>query len=158
MRTRAIVVFVVALAAASRAEQPPAPSGAPASAATLAATVRAREAAFAKTMADRDHAAFVSFVAEDAVFLAKAGPLKGRQAVAEGWKPLFAAPAAPFSWEPERVEVALSGGLAVSTGPVRNPQGQRVGTFVSTWRLEADGKWRIVLDLGCPACDCPSKP
>jgi ketosteroid isomerase-like protein len=124
----------------------------------LQAQVRETEKAFAKTMADRDHAAFVAFIAEDAVFLAKSGPLRGRQAVADGWKPLFAAAEPPFSWEPERVEVAVSGGLAVSTGPVRNPQGQRVGTFVSTWRLEADGKWRIVLDMGCPACDCPIKP
>ncbi len=122
------------------------------------AQVREAERAFAQTMADRDHAGFVSFLAEDAVFLSKGGVLRGRQAVAEGWKPLFAAPKAPFSWEPDRVEVVSSGGLAVSTGPVRNPQGERVGTFVSTWRLEADGKWRIVLDTGCPACECPPRP
>jgi ketosteroid isomerase-like protein len=149
--TRCVSLSIVALLAAvalSAAEAKP----------DLQAQVRETEKAFAKTMADRDHAAFVSFVAEDAVFLAKSTPLRGRQAVADGWKPYFATPAAPFSWEPERVEVALTGKLAVSTGPVRNPKGERVGTFVSTWRLEADGKWRIVLDMGCPACECPPKP
>jgi ketosteroid isomerase-like protein len=30
--------------------------------------------------------------------------------------------------------------------------GLRVGTFNSVWRLEADGKWRIVFDKGCPPC------
>lgn len=120
----------------------------------LQAQVRTAEQAFAKTMKDRDHAAFVSFIAVDAVFLTKVGSLKGRQAVADGWKPYFTAPSVPFSWEPERVEVAVSGRLAISTGPVRNPQGLRTGTYVSTWRLESDGQWRVVLDTACPACDC----
>jgi ketosteroid isomerase-like protein len=149
--TRWVSLSIAALlvaAALSAAEEMP----------DLQAQVRDTEKAFAKTMADRNHAAFVSFVAEDAVFLARTKALKGRQAVAEGWQPYFVAPEAPFSWEPERVEVALSGQLAVSTGPVRSPKGERVGTFVSTWRREADGKWRIVLDLGCPACECPPQP
>jgi ketosteroid isomerase-like protein len=116
---------------------------------TLAAQVRAREVAFARTMADRDHAAFVTFVSEEALFLG-ATVLRGREAVAEGWKPFFDGATAPFSWEPERVEVIDSGTLAISSGPVRNPEGERVGTFNSTWRLEEDGEWRVVLDMGCP--------
>jgi uncharacterized protein (TIGR02246 family) len=120
----------------------------------LAAKVRAREAAFAKTMADRDHAAFATFVAEDAVFMGR-GVLRGRQAVAEGWKPLFEGPKAPFSWQPERVEVIATGTLAISTGPVFDPEGQRTGAFNSTWRLDKDGEWRVVLDSGCPPCKCP---
>jgi len=121
---------------------------------TLAAKVRAREAAFAKTMADRDLAAFATFVAKDAVFLGRTA-LRGRPAVVEGWKGFFEGPKAPFSWQPERVEVIDSGTLALSTGPVFDPQGERVGTFNSTWRLDDDGEWRIVLDVGCPPCKCP---
>jgi ketosteroid isomerase-like protein len=121
----------------------------------LAAKVRARETAFAKTMADRDHAAFATFVAEEALFLGAQRVLRGRAAVAEGWKPYFEGAAAPFSWRPERVEVTDSGTLAISTGPVFDPGGARVGTFNSTWRLEKDGEWRVVLDIGCPPCGCP---
>jgi ketosteroid isomerase-like protein len=120
----------------------------------LAAKVRAREAAFAKTMADRDLAAFSTFVAKDAVFLGKTA-LRGRPAVVEGWKAYFEGATAPFSWQPERVEVVDSGTLAVSSGPVLDPRGQRVGTFNSTWRLDEDGEWRVVLDVGCPPCRCP---
>jgi ketosteroid isomerase-like protein len=119
----------------------------------LAAKVRARETAFAKSMADRDHAAFATFVADEAVFLGRT-ELRGRAAVAEGWKPYFAEPKAPFSWRPERVHVVGSGTLAVSQGPVFDPDGVRVGTFTSTWRLEKDGEWRVVLDSGCPPCAC----
>jgi ketosteroid isomerase-like protein len=113
--------------------------------------VRAREVAFARTMADRDHTAFTTFVSKEALFV-DATVLRGREAVAEAWKPLFEGAEAPFSWEPERVEVIGSGTLAISTGPVRNADGERIGTFNSTWRLEDDGEWRVVIDIGCPPC------
>jgi ketosteroid isomerase-like protein len=122
---------------------------------TLAAKVRAREVAFAKTMADRDHAAFQTFVAEEALFMGRQTVLRGREAVAQGWRPYFEGEKAPFAWAPERVEVVDSGTLAISTGPVFDPQGKRVGTFNSTWRLEKDEEWRVVLDIGCPPCQCP---
>lgn len=141
----------------ARAAQPPAAAPAPSVEASrreaLAATVRAREQAFAKTLADRDHAAFAGFVSEEAVFLGR-GVLRGRKAVAEGWKPLFEGKTAPFSWQPETVEVLDSGRLALSRGPVFDPDGKRTGTFTSTWRLEPDGEWRVVLDSGCPPCAC----
>jgi ketosteroid isomerase-like protein len=120
----------------------------------LQAHVRDRERAFAKTMADRDHAAFATFVSEEAVFMG-ATPFRGRAAVAEGWRRFFETKAAPFAWEPERVEVIDSGTLAISSGPVFDPAGQRIGTFNSTWRREADGVWRVVIDIGCPPCRCP---
>jgi hypothetical protein len=49
------------------------------------------------------------------------------------------------------VQVLESGTLGISSGPVRDPAGNRVGTFNSVWRLEADGKWKIIFDKGCPA-------
>lgn len=66
----------------------------------------------------------------------------------------FAGAQAPFSWEPDRVEALDSGTLALSSGPVRDPTGARVGTFNSVWRREAGGIWRIVFDKGCPRCNC----
>ena len=122
---------------------------------SLAAKVRAREAAFAKTMADRDPAAFATFVSEEAVFAGRSSVLRGRAAVVAGWRPFFEGAKAPFSWAPDRVEVIGSGGLALSTGPVFDPDGRRSSTFTSTWRLEPDGEWRVVLDSGCPPCPCP---
>lgn len=114
--------------------------------------VEATERAFARTMARRDHAAFAAFLADEAVFFGGKGVLRGKAAVAAGWKPLFAKPAAPFSWEPERVEVLESGTLALSTGPVRGPDGKVVGVFNSVWRREASGVWRIVFDKGGEVC------
>ena len=121
----------------------------PQSATDLQAEVRATERAFAKTMADRDHQAFTSFLADEAIFFGGATPLRGKAAVAAGWKRFYDAPEAPFSWDPETVEVLDSGTLALSSGPVKDPQGQVIGTFNSIWRREADGRWRVVFDKGC---------
>ena len=116
--------------------------------------VRATEQAFARTMADRDHAAFATFLADDAIFMSEKRTLRGKSEVMEGWKGFYAGADAPFSWEPERVEVLESGTLALSTGAVHSPQGDRIGTFNSIWRREADGHWRVVFDKGCPPCNC----
>lgn len=113
------------------------------------------ERAFARTMADRDHQAFRTFLSEEAVFFAGTGPLHGSQQVADAWKPYFEGPDAPFSWEPETVVVLDSGTLALTTGPVRNPDGRRVATFNSIWRLEPNGEWRIVFDKGSSDCNTP---
>jgi ketosteroid isomerase-like protein len=122
--------------------------------AELVDQVRRTEAAFAKTMADRDAPAFAKFLAAETVFLSGGQATRGAKAVAEKWKRFFEGPQAPFSWAPEFVEVLDSGKLAMSSGPVRDPSGKRTGTFNSVWRREADGQWKIVLDNGCPACDC----
>ena len=116
--------------------------------------VRRTEIAFAKTMADRNPSAFASFLSNEAVFFSSDRQLRDAAQVAAGWKRFFEGSAAPFSWEPEEVEVLDSGSLAMSSGPVRDPSGKRIGTFNSIWRREAGGKWKIVLDKGCPPCDC----
>ena len=123
----------------------------------LAAQVRATEIAFAKSMADRDLKTFGSFIADEALFFGSKRVLRGKQAVVEGWKGLFEGAKPPFSWAPDRVEVLDSGTQALSTGPVLDPDGKRVGTFTSIWRREADGKWKILFDSGCPPCDCDKK-
>jgi len=114
------------------------------------------ERAFAQTMAERDHDAFMAFLSEETVFFSGDMPLRGKQQVADTWKPYFDGPDAPFSWEPELVVVLDSGTLALSSGPVRNPSGQRVATFNSIWRLEPSGQWRIVFDKGSRDCPDPA--
>ena len=124
----------------------------------LARQVYEAESAFAHSLAARDSQAFATYVALDAVFFDGAGALRGRQAVVTHWRAFFAGPAAPFSWSPDVVEVLESGGLALSTGPVRDPAGRRIGTFNSVWRRDADGKWRVIFDKGCRVCDCKGAP
>lgn len=73
------------------------------------------------------------------------------------WKRFYEKPEAPFSWEPETVQVLDSGTLALSSGPVRDPNGKHFATFSSIWRLEAPGVWHVIFDKGNEVCDC-AKP
>jgi ketosteroid isomerase-like protein len=123
--------------------------------AQLRQQVEDTERAFARTMADRDHDAFTSFLSDEAIFFAAETPLRGKQQVADAWKPYFQEAEAPFSWEPETVVVLDSGTLALSAGPVHDPGGKRVATFNSIWRREPNGQWQIVFDKGSNACNCP---
>jgi ketosteroid isomerase-like protein len=114
------------------------------------AEVFAAERAFARSMADRDFAAFGRYVAEDSVFFGGSTALRGREAVLAAWRGFFDGPAAPFSWEPDQVEVLASGELALSTGLVKNPEGVVTARFNSIWQRQPDGRWLVVFDKGSP--------
>jgi ketosteroid isomerase-like protein len=124
---------------------------------SLARQVRESERAFAATMAARDLRAFGTFVSDEALFFGRT-VLRGRDSVVAGWSRFFQGAAAPFSWEPATVDVLDSGTLALSSGPVRDPAGRQIGTFNSIWRRETDGRWLVVFDKGCEACNCAPAP
>jgi ketosteroid isomerase-like protein len=148
----ALVLLIVAGALVSACAS--SPSARP-DLATLTKQVTDVERGFAKTMADRDYVAFQRFLADDAIFFAQANaPLRGRNAVAVFWKKFYDRPDAPFSWEPELVQVLDSGVLALSSGPVRDSSGKHFANFQSIWRLESLGVWKIVFDKGERVCDC----
>lgn len=150
---RAVVLGVATLATAA-CNAPPVRPDSVSDLAALRAEVVATERAFARTMADRDFAAFASFVADDAVFFSGPKTLRGKAEVLAAWKKLYERKDPPFSWSPEHVEVQDSGALALSTGPVVDPSGRLVGTFTSVWRQGPPGTWRIIFDKGDDACEC----
>jgi ketosteroid isomerase-like protein len=115
------------------------------------------ERAFARTMAIRDYEAFISFLAPDAIFFSPGKVLHGKNEVATAWKRFYQGAAAPFSWDPDQVEVLDSGDLALSTGLVRDAHGKLIGRFNSIWRREGQGKWRVVFDKGDAPCECSSQ-
>lgn len=121
----------------------------------LRTAVEETERAFADTMAQRDFEKFKTFISEEAVFFSSTTPQRGRQQIADAWEGFFKDPAAPFSWEPEQVEVLDSGTLAWSTGPVYDADGKRVATFNSVWQLDASNQWRVIFDKGNDFCNCP---
>ena len=119
--------------------------------------LRAAEIAFAASVADRDAEAFASFLDEDTVFVA-AAVLRGKAAVIEAWNVFFAEDGPKLSWQPETV-VVRPDGLGLSRGPYTltapGPDGvERTasGQFMSIWRRDEDGAWKILFDSGCPPC------
>ena len=65
----------------------------------LTRQVFAAESSFAATMANRDSTAFATFVAPEAIFFGEKSVMRGKAAVVDGWRPLFAGPAAPVLLE-----------------------------------------------------------
>ena len=115
---------------------------------SAASEVKAREIAFAKTMEDRDLDAFLSFVSPEAVFFNGNVPIRGHEAITQAWAPLFVDETAPFSWQPDVIEVLESGRLALSSGPILGASGEILGRFNSIWRKDNDGQWRVIFDKG----------
>ncbi len=94
-----MAAVVVALAPDSAAAQFDGPE---------AQEVRAREVAFAKTMADRDFEAFLTFIAPDAVFFAGHRPQRGRTVIGDVRRSLFEGDGAPFAWGSDLLLGALT--------------------------------------------------
>jgi pimeloyl-ACP methyl ester carboxylesterase/ketosteroid isomerase-like protein len=113
--------------------------------------VRQAELGFARAFADRDKARFFSYVSDDAIFLSAVSTARGKEAVIASWSRYFDGVAeAPFVWGPDRVSVSADGLLGVSTGPVYLPNGTHVGDYLSTWRRQSDGSWKILFDSTGP--------
>ena len=110
----------------------------------------AAERAFSNTSAEKGiRPAFLQWLADDAVIF-RPRPVNGK-----AW--YLGRPASParLTWEPTHVELSGDGRLGLSTGPweVRrgdDPAGDAIafGHFVSMWKMQPDGAWRVVMDVG----------
>lgn len=64
------------------------------------------------------------------------------------------APPIVLDWKPVHVEVAAAGDLGLSTGPWKITSKAKPGApptygqFVSVWRREGNGPWKVAVDLG----------
>lgn len=113
-----------------------------------ASLIEAERAFAAQSMASDMASAFLAHFADDGVMLGR-GWVTARAAF-QGQPP----PPVALDWAPAHVEVAASGELGLSTGPwIRksraNPAAPAAhGHFVSIWRRQADGRWKVEVDLG----------
>ena len=112
-RRAAIAAVVTAATAAARTAAQPQPA-----LDTLQREVWATEIGFARSMAERDFAAFGRYLSEHAVFWSGSKVLRGKAAVLEAWKRFYEGPQAPFSWQPDEV-VVLATAAGRSIGRAR---------------------------------------
>lgn len=161
---RQVFAFVLLFApfVAQAQEAPAAPAAAPAEAAPAAApvsdacTVWAREAGFARSVADHDADAFASYLHPDAVFIGGDGSgTRGAEAIETEWAGIIAGKSIVLRWYPDSVDVGANGRVALSRGPywMEDPAAPlekryRQGRFVSTWLRGDDGEWQVVFDGG----------
>jgi ketosteroid isomerase-like protein len=113
------------------------------------ASLAAAETAFAAHSVREDmRAAFLAAFAPDGVFVRNAW------VVSNDWLRDKPAPPIVLDWRPQYVEVAASGELGLSTGPWKITSKAKpetpptYGQFVSVWRREGAGPWKVAVDLG----------
>jgi ketosteroid isomerase-like protein len=82
-------------------------------------------------------------------------PLTTREAVRASMKKQFAGRPFNLRWEPLRADAAQSGELGYTFGKWSmtgtDPQGKpltRTGHYISIWKKQNDGSWKVVVDLG----------
>ena len=114
----------------------------------LASLVEA-ERAFARTSEEKGiREAFLTWLAPDSVVF-RPGPVAGRP-VYEKMDP--ANPTAP-DWGPEFADIAASGEVGYTTGPYevrprRGAEPSGFGHYISIWKTQPDGSWKVFLDIG----------
>ena len=114
-----------------------------------AKTLAEAESAFAAQSVREDmRRAFLANFAEDGVFV------RGGWTLARPWLEPRPAPPIVLDWRPVHVEAARSGELGLSTGPWKLARRDKPdafaahGQFVSVWRRDAAGAWKVLVDIG----------
>jgi len=149
------VASVSILAVAACAQPPAAPTAPPDTRAADEATILAAVEEWSAAAQAKDADEFVSFYADDAVLMLEDAPdLAGAESIREGVSAMMQDPAFDLSFQAEDVVVARAGDLAYETGSysltlsdaAQNPVTD-TGRYVVVWEKQADGAWKVVLDV-----------
>jgi ketosteroid isomerase-like protein len=103
-------------------------------------------------------AAFLAFLADDAVVF-RPGPVNGKDA----WEKR-AETGLDLVWEPTFAAIARSADFGYTTGPAKwrtNKKEEKFlgyGHFVSIWKKQKDGSWKVALDCGIENPEPAGKP
>jgi ketosteroid isomerase-like protein len=120
---------------------------------------------FAKAGIAKNIDSFMSFVAEDVRFYSEGVMRTGKLAFREGWAKGFADPNWTITWAPLYAEAAQSADLGYTTGSFeihdKSSDGTpvvRKGSYVTMWRKQPDGAWKVALDIGSFVPPKPAAP
>jgi ketosteroid isomerase-like protein len=103
-------------------------------------------------------AAFLAFLADDAVVF-RPGPVNGKEAW--GKRPETGL---DLVWEPTFAAIARSGDFGYTTGPAKWRADKKAenfpghGQFVSVWKKQKDGSWKVAIDCGIENPPPAAKP
>jgi ketosteroid isomerase-like protein len=108
--------------------------------------------------------AFLSYIAEDGVLLRQNSfPIIGKKIIKERY---FSSPDSSYTltWKPLHGDIAESGELGYTYGiyefKAMDPEGKPIigkGTYVSIWKKDQLGNWKLVLDTGNEGLEPKSK-
>lgn len=107
----------------------------------------------ARSVSSTPAEAFAEYLAEDALQLPNGSePIFGRDEIVRS---MVDGPGFELNWEPQRAEVSASTDMGWTWGTYvatfQDSTGadiQSTGKYLNVWRKQADGIWRVVVDMG----------
>lgn len=99
-------------------------------------------------------AGWVDFFAPDGRMVANGAEITGKEAIREAMEPYLSA--VRLEWRPTRAAARAGSDLGYTVGryratPKENPDSViDTGTYVTIWERQADGSWKVALDVGSP--------
>lgn len=81
----------------------------------------------------------------------------GQEGIRRAMLPVFADTMLEFTWDPTYAEVAASGDLGYTIGTYEmttseaGTAGTVTGTYLTVWRRQPNGEWKVQADIGNPA-------
>lgn len=110
---------------------------------------------FARDTAARGLDGWMSWFHEDALANAKTGVIKGKPALRSYYAQFIGTPGFQLVWAPTHAEASPDGklGYTIGTGTAitkkaDGTEDRKPAHYLTVWRRGADGKWRVVTDLG----------
>lgn len=120
-----------------------------------AGQVRQADVDFASETAARGNDGWADYFMPDGILFQTNGRVEGRDAIRIAMADAFG-PDARLDWEPVTAVAAQSGDLAYTVGrwatSMVRPDGTDSvtgrGDYVTIWRRDAEGRWRVAIDIG----------
>lgn len=111
---------------------------------------------FAEATRTRRLDGWMSVFAEDATGFPTGKPMiTGFEELRKHYAGMFEDPNFEITWKPVKVDVAASGDIGYTIGTAqfrtRNKDGSpmiRPGKYLTVWKKQKDGSWKVVADLG----------
>jgi ketosteroid isomerase-like protein len=117
------------------------------------AAVMGADAAFAQATKERGVEGWLEYFADSGVQVTPGRNVVGKAAIRERMAAQLGDTAHLLSWRPTSAEVSAGGDLGYTIGrwewgPRSGGAPERRGTYVTIWRKAADGRWKVMLDVG----------
>lgn len=123
--------------------------------ATTRAALQDADRAFDRATSERRLEGWVEYFAEDGAMLRPGGAVTGKAAIREHMSPVLRDSSFTLRWNPTRSDVGAAGDLGYTVGryearrrDVKGAATVRTGTYVTIWKKQVDGSWKVVLDTG----------
>lgn len=114
---------------------------------------------FAEEAAERGVDGWLAWFEADGTMVQGEGEVRGHEAIREVMTPFFADSSIQLVWEPLRAEISEDDDLGYTIGNYRvirvgvaeDEPPLSHGMYLTVWRRQADGAWKVAADIGAPA-------